>query len=151
MDIRTPEYLTLRAMLRSGNVVRVGTESFTCDHRQNELSGRDGGDITMVAGNWLDYVLACGLYEYPEDLTNEAIVAKSAEPFSVPWSRWHGEAKALRDLSDHYPVLGAMRLRVYTFPPPPPPPPPPSSATTDTYQDWDVVEHPESCNTKGFI
>jgi len=116
MDLRGPpqELDTLLRELKTWLPKIHGEQLYTCDHKNNKLCGRDGGDIDAIPGQWLDYVLPCSLYETPENLCLEAIPARTAEPFLCPWSRWNNQLKNLHDLSDHYPVLASMGLKSFT-------------------------------------
>ncbi len=79
-------------------------------------------DRSMV--KWLDYVVYLSGYAAPRRATLEAIPLRTREPFDVcmsaplaigyvfPNSRPCSKTLAIRDLSDHYPVLGRL-----SFPP----------------------------------
>eukprot|EP00760_Papus_ankaliazontas_P032795 PhM_4_TR596/c0_g1_i1/m.29956 len=86
---------------------------YTSDHVNNELAGRDGGDITQKAGEWLDYVVCSAAHSVPRSFEVRAVRARASCGFSVPWSRWSSATKVLTDLSDHYPIVADMVLDVF--------------------------------------
>ncbi|KAI9909643.1 hypothetical protein PsorP6_014623 [Peronosclerospora sorghi] len=80
-------------------------------------SKQDGGDNKCYCPccpfEWLDYVLyAQAPYQQPSTVPTLEALVNQVSLFKADWSDENGPAKmAMRDLSDHYPVLGKL-----TFP-----------------------------------